>query len=124
MVRAKERIGDRSITGPLAPIAEDTAPADVPEPVAVALPTVERAFAGTTLTQVPITPGMFAEVRTGTQRGDLLKQLGAPYSKIVVPESTTTFEIYRYRNGGAVVGTIELVDGTVSAVKPFAAQVP
>ena len=113
-VRAKQTDGSQTTLGPLVNV-NSTPVAAAPAP---AVPTVEAAQAAP---PVPVTPPVTAEmleaVMPGAGRAEVLAQLGPPYSKIVIPEDSTTREIYRYRNGAAVVGTLELLDGKVESVR-------
>ena len=76
---------------------------------------VERTVAIPALQPVSIED--FASVKTGAPRSEVLTLLGQPYAKIVIPEDSSTREIFRYRNGSVMVGTIELIDGKVEAIK-------
>ena len=113
-VRAKQTDGTQTTLGPLV----DVNPAPVAAAPAPVVPSVEAAPEAP---PIPVTPPVTAEmleaVKPGAGRAEVLAQLGPPYSKIVIPEDSTTREIYRYRNGAAVVGTLELLDGKVDAVK-------
>jgi hypothetical protein len=88
------------------------APPPVPEPVAVPEP----------VPPPPPPPEMTSDdlkkVAAGMNREDLLK-FGAPGSRIAMSDDGHLQETYRYytHGGEAVIGTVRLVDGSVSAVQ-------
>ncbi len=87
------------------------APPPAPEPVAVPEPVPP-----------PPPPEMTSEdlkkVAAGMNREDLLR-LGAPGSRIAMSDDGHLQETYRYyaHGGDSVIGTVRLVDGSVSAVQ-------
>ncbi len=68
--------------------------------------------------RIVATPQEFAKVTTGAPRSELAERLGTASYKISVPEEGHLTEIYRYANHGVAVGTVRVVDGVVSEVKP------
>ena len=63
-----------------------------------------------------VVPEAFRQIKPGLKREELLSTVGTPSSKITIPESDRTIEIYRYRANGGTLGTVRLVDGKVTEV--------
>lgn len=63
-----------------------------------------------------MTPESFSTVVVGMNRAELLR-LGAPASKITMDEDGHVLEVYTYQQTGMRVGTIRLVDGSVSTIR-------
>lgn len=59
-------------------------------------------------------------IQPGALREDLLAKMGKPAYRVSFDEDGKFFERYRFRAAGEDVVSIELLDGVVSAVKPFA----
>ncbi|QOY88097.1 hypothetical protein [Paludibaculum fermentans] len=92
-----------------------TAAAEASEPAAAYGPA--RSYAATP-PRIVATPQEFAKLTTGAPRSELAERLGTASYKISVPEEGHLTEIYRYANHGVAVGTVRVVDGVVSEVKP------
>ena len=119
-VRAKERVGDQTTVGQF---VETQPVAPPPPPVSIAppsrAPTVEAAVYHPIVSPMSVvSPETLQALELGTARSVVIAKLGTPYSRIVIPEENSTREIYRYRSGGAFVGTVELLDGIVTITKP------
>ena len=63
-----------------------------------------------------VVPESFRQIRPGLKREELLANVGIPSSRITIPESGQTVEIYRYRANGGTLGSVRLVDGKVTEV--------
>lgn len=59
-----------------------------------------------------------SRIERGTTREQLAARLGAPSSRVFIPEDGTLLEIYSYRSADGQLSTIRLTDGTVTAVRP------
>ncbi|MGJ5818708.1 hypothetical protein [Paludibaculum fermentans] len=92
-----------------------TAAADTSEPAAAYASARSYAAAAA---RVVATPQEFAKLATGAPKSELAERLGTASYKISVPEEGHLTEIYRYANHGVAVGTVRVVDGVVSEVKP------
>ena len=63
-----------------------------------------------------VVPESFRQIRPGLKREELLANVGMPSSRITIPESGQTVEIYRYRANGGTLGSVRLVDGKVTEI--------
>ena len=77
--------------------------------------------------QAPVTPKApsaedLAQIEQGTTRDQLLTKLGAPSSRVFIPEDGGLLEIYSYRSADGHIGTIRLTDGAVTSVRPATAS--
>ena len=64
------------------------------------------------------TPESFAEITVGMDADELRAKLGRASSRIVMAEEGQMVEIRRYRAGGRELGSVRLVDGKVTEVRP------
>ena len=67
-------------------------------------------------------PEDIAQIEQGTTRDQLLTKLGAPSSRVFIPEDGGLLEIYSYRSADGHIGTIRLTDGSVTSVRPATAS--
>jgi len=56
-------------------------------------------------------------MQVGASRNDLLTRLGSPSSRIVMPEDGGLVEVYTYRANGTKVGSVRLLNGSVTEVQ-------
>jgi hypothetical protein len=68
--------------------------------------------------RVLATPEEFAKLTTGAPKSEVVQRLGRASYKINVPEEGHLTEILSYSNHGVAVGTVRVVDGVVSELKP------
>lgn len=68
--------------------------------------------------RVLATPEEFAKLTTGAPKSEVVQRLGKASYKINVPEEGHLTEILSYSNHGVAVGTVRVVDGVVSELKP------
>jgi Flp pilus assembly pilin Flp len=67
-----------------------------------------------------VSAGDVAAIAPGASRQELLERIGAPAFRVRIQGDGHVQEIYRYSSGGADVGSVRVVDGSVTAVKPKA----
>ncbi|NWF82454.1 MAG: hypothetical protein HXY18_01330 [Bryobacteraceae bacterium] len=59
----------------------------------------------------------FARITPGVTRQDLVNRIGAPSYRVRISGDGHVQEIYHYSANGASIGSVRVVDGTVSSVK-------
>lgn len=59
----------------------------------------------------------FQKVAVGQTRSEIISRLGAPYSRISMPEDGHLYENFRYAVQGEPIGLVKLTDGVVSEVQ-------
>lgn len=64
------------------------------------------------------TPEALEKLAVGTPAEELEAKLGLPAFRVVVPEEGRLVELYQYSAKGRDVGSVRVVDGKVSEVRP------
>jgi hypothetical protein len=101
----------------VAPASATEAAAAATDPAAAEAPAVPAAPA------VPPTPQVTASdvaaTVVGTTREDVTGKLGKPASRVTMDDDGKLVEIYTYRNAGGSLGSLRLVNGQVTEVRPL-----
>jgi hypothetical protein len=96
---------------PTSPGPVGSMPSVPQEPV---VPTVSRYTPPRKLPEVAA--DTFASVEVGMRQEDVVRKLGAPESKVSIPEETELIETYRYRVAPDRVGIIRFSNGVVKEI--------
>jgi hypothetical protein len=93
--------------------------AAIPSPAPRPRPAVQPDFLAPAFSAPPapmITKEDLAGVDTGIEREQLLAALGRPSARVIIPEDGQLRELYLFSGSGMHLGTVELTDGSVSAI--------
>lgn len=86
--------------------------------------TVDPEIPGESLTPpappAPVEPSIadLSGLSAGTSREDVLRKMGKPASRITMSEDHNLVEVYKFRNREGDLGSVRMVNGQVSEVKP------
>lgn len=65
-----------------------------------------------------VTPDEVRQIEVGMARAEVLAKLGAPVSRFSIPDDTGLIEVYHYHAHGEPSGTVRLLNGNVTTVRP------